>query len=199
MKRLASSLAFAAGMFASSAFAAATTYSAIATGPGEATPVASPGFSFGTVVIDDVANTLSVSAPFQYLLGNSAAAHIHAGTAEPLLGTAPVAVPFMDFPKGVKSGSYSNTFNLLDATIYGADFLSANGGSVTTARDALLADINQNRAYLNIHTDLYPGGEIRGFLIASPVPEPSAYAMLAIGLAGVGVLARRKQKAKEVA
>lgn len=199
MKRLVSSLAFATSMLASSAFAATTTYSAIATGPAEAVPVASPGFSFGTVVIDDVANTLSVSAPFQYLLGTSVAAHIHAGTAQPLLGTAPVAVPFIDFPKGVQSGSYSNTFNLLDAAVYGVDFLNANGGSVTAARDALLTDISQNRAYLNIHTNLYPAGEIRGFLIASPVPEPSAYAMLAVGLAGVGVVARRKQKAKEVA
>jgi hypothetical protein len=199
MKRIVSSLAFATGMLASSAFAATTTYSAIATGPAEAVPVASPGFSFATIVVDDTANTLSVSSPFQYLLGNSTMAHIHAGTAEPLLGTAPVALPFMDFPTGVKSGDYSKTFNLLDATVYGADFLSANGGSVMGARDALLEDISENRAYLNIHSNLYPAGEIRGFLIAAPVPEPSAYAMLAVGLAGVGVVARRKQKAKEVA
>jgi hypothetical protein len=199
MKRIISSLAFATGMLASSAFAATTHYSAIASGPAEAVPVASPGYSIATIVIDDVANTLSVSSPFQNLLGNSAAGHIHAGTPEPLLGTAPVAVPFVDFPTGVKSGDYAATFNLLDATIYGAGFLSANGGSVTAARDALLGDINDNRAYLNIHTDLYPGGEIRGFIVALPVPEPSAYAMFAVGLAGVGGMARRKQKAKEVA
>jgi len=195
MKRLASSLAFAASMLALPAFAATTTYSAVASGPAEAVPDPSPGYSIATIVLDDTANTLSVSSPFQNLLGNSTMAHIHAGTPEPFMGTAPVAVKFMDFPTGVKSGDYSMTFNLLDATIYGADFLSANGGSVTAARDALIGDINDHRAYLNIHTDLYPAGEIRGFLVASPVPEPGSYAMLAVGLAGVGFAARRKRSA----
>lgn len=199
MNRIVSSLAFATGMLASSAFAATTTYNAIASGPAEAVPIASPGFSFATIVIDDVSNTLSVSSPFKYLLGTTTMAHIHAGTAEPLLGTAPVAVPFVEFPTGVKAGDYSRTFNLLDATVYGADFLSANGGSVMTARNALLEDISENRSYLNIHTNLYPGGEIRGFLVASPVPEPSTYAMSIAGLAGVGLMARRKQRAKKVA
>lgn len=199
MKRIVSSLAFAASLLASSAFAATTTYSAVASGPAEAVPDASPGYSIATVVLDDVANTLYVSSPFQNLLGNTTMAHIHAGTPEPFMGTAPVAVKFSDFPTGVKSGGYSNTFNLLDATIYGADFLSANGGSVTAARDALITDINDHRAYLNIHTDLYPAGEIRGFLVTSPVPEPGSYAMLAIGLAGVGMTARRKRKSKQVA
>lgn len=199
MKRIVSSLAFAASLLASPAFAATTTYSVVASGPAEAVPVASPGYSIATIVLDDVANTLSVSSPFQDLLGNTTMAHIHAATPEPFMGTAPVAVPFMDFPTGVKSGDYAHTFNLLDAAVYGVDYLNANGGSAMTARDALIADINDHRAYLNIHTDLYPAGEIRGFLVASPVPEPGTYAMLAIGLAGVGMMARRKQKSEAAA
>jgi len=199
MKRIVSSLAFATGMLASSAFAATTTYTAVASGPAEAVPVASPGYSIATIVIDDVANTLQLSSPFSQLLGNTTGAHIHAATATPLTGTAGVAVPLDGFPLGETSGTYAATFNLLDAGTYTAAYLSANGGSVRTARDALLSDIIENRAYLNIHTNLYPGGEIRGFIVANPVPEPSTYAMLALGLAGVGFAARRKQRAKEVA
>lgn len=198
MKRIVSSLAFATGMLASSAFAATTTYSAIASGPAEAVPVASPGYSIATIVIDDVANTLQLSSPFWQLLGTTSDAHIHAATEQPLLGTAGVAVPLDGFPLGVRSGTYANTWNLLDAGTYSAAYLTANGNSVSAARDSLLSDINENRAYLNIHTSLYPGGEIRGFIVANPVPEPSAYAMLALGLVGVGAVARRK-KAKEVA
>jgi hypothetical protein len=199
MKRIVSSLAFAAGMLASSAFAATTTYTAVASGPGEATPVASPGYSIATLVIDDVANTLQLSSPFTQLLGTTVGAHIHAATAEPLTGTADVAVHLDGFPMGVQAGDYSITFNLLDATTYDAAYLSANGGTAQGARDSLLADINENRAYLNIHTNLYPAGEIRGFIVANPIPEPSTYAMLAVGLAGVAFVARRKRKQAETA
>jgi hypothetical protein len=45
-------------------------------------------------------------------------------------------------------------------------------------------------AYLNIHTSQFPAGEIRGFLAA--VPEPASWAMMLIGLCGVGMLLRRR-------
>lgn len=67
------------------------------------------------------------------------------------------------------------------------------------ARDSLIADLNTGRAYFNIHTEQYAGGEIRGFYIPSPVPEPGTYAMLVIGLAGIGFVARSKRKQEETA
>lgn len=199
MKRIVSTLTFAAGMLASSAFAATTTYTAVSAGPLEATPVASPGYSIATLIVDDVANTLWISSPFAQLLGTTTGAHIHSATPTPLMGTAGVAVPLDGFPMGVKSGDYGMSFDLMDAGTYSASFLTA-AGSVMTARDLLLDSFHDNRAYFNIHTDLYPGGEIRGFIVANPVPEPSTYAMLGLGLIGVGALARRKaRKEKEVA
>lgn len=194
MKRIVSSLAFAAGMLATSAFAASTTYTAHLQGPAEATPVFSPGYGMSTIVIDDVANTLELNTSFQWLLGNTTDAHIHAGTDLPLVSTAGVAVPADGFPLGVKAGNYSITFNLLDAGTYSANYLMMNGATVEGARDSLIDDLNTGRAYFNIHTNLHPGGEIRGFYIPSPVPEPGTYAMLAIGLAGVGFAARRQRK-----
>lgn len=199
MKQIVSSLAFAAGMLATSAFAATTTYTAHLSGPAEAIPVFSPGYGVSTIVIDDVANTLQLTTSFSWLLGQTAAAHIHASTDQPLLGTAGVAVPANGFPEGVTAGTYSATYNLLDSTTYTMAYWDANGATAAGARDSLIDDLNTGRAYFNIHTDLYPGGEIRGFYIPSPVPEPGTYAMLAIGLAGVGFVARRQRKQEELA
>ena len=88
--------------------------------------------------------------------------HIHRG----LPGVnGPVTVPFPGLPLNQTFGSYNNVFTL-------------------TA--PLVADLIGGLDYVNIHTSQFPGGEIRGQLLAAPnpVPEPSTYA-----LAGAGVLA----------
>jgi hypothetical protein len=54
---------------------------------------------------------------------------------------------------------------------------------------ANVADLLANNCYINLHTTLFPGGEIRGQLIA--VPEPASAAVL--GLGAVGVLMRRRR------
>ena len=40
------------------------------------------------------------------------------------------------------------------------------------ARDAFLAALLDGKAYLNVHSNTYPGGEIRGFFAQVPVPGP---------------------------
>jgi len=52
-------------------------------------------------------------------------------------------------------------------------------------------------AYLNIHTTNFGGGEIRGFLHA--VPEPSTWAMMILGFAGVGFMAYRRSRKNTMA
>ena len=195
MKRIVSCLALVLTMLAAPiTFAANTTYRSSLSGPSEAAPNTSPGAGIATIVVDNIAMTIRFSVPFFDLVAPSTAGHLHCCTAEPLMGAAPIAIPFTDFPLGVRAGTYEHLFSLSDASTYAPAFLTAHGGTVNSARDFLLAGINANEAYLNVHSSVYPGGEIRGFLVqlAQPVPEPSAWLMLGVGLVGLSVYSRRK-------
>src|SRR5690606_8415367 len=103
------------------------------------------------------------------------------------------AVPsFPDFPMGVTSGTYSRTFDLSLASSFNPAFITANGGTVAGAEKALVDGLIASSAYFNIHTDRFPGGEIRANLLM--VPEPSTYALLLAGLAVVAGAARRRRR-----
>jgi hypothetical protein len=56
----------------------------------------------------------------------------------------------------------------------------------------LLAGALAGTEYLNIHTQVVPGGEIRGFL--TRVPEPSSLALLGAGLAALAGTAWRRPR-----
>ena len=79
------------------------------------------------------------------------------------------------------------------AASYNATFLNSliNGGNALTAEASLAQAAADGKAYFNIHTSAFPGGEIRGFL--QPVPEPgSSIVLLGIGVAGL--VARRQRR-----
>ena len=121
-----------AAMPSATAQAGTITYTAVLTGPNEAPPNASPGTGFATVVYDDIAHTLLVSATFQDLIGTTTAAHIHAATTAAGTGTAGVAttVPtFVGFPLGVTSGVYLNKLDLTLASSWNPSFVTAHGGT----------------------------------------------------------------------
>jgi CHRD domain len=129
-----------------------------------------------------------VHVDFSGLVGTSTASHIHCCTADPQTGNAGVAttVPtFSMFPLGVTAGTYDTTLDLLSASSYNPAFVTAHGGTLASAEAALLAGLTAGSAYLNIHSSTYPTGEIRGFLIAAPIPEPGNLAMWAMGLAAL--------------
>jgi len=177
---------------AASSQAALFTYNLSLSGPNESPINASPGIGSGTVTIDDATFQMVILMSFSGLTGTTTAAHIHAATAVPLTGTAGVATTnpsFTGFPTGVTAGTFSSTLDMTQVASYNAAFVTANGGTTSSAFTAFKAAADANKAYFNIHTSTFGGGEIRSFL--APVPEPTSAALLAIG-AGVGLVRRRR-------
>jgi hypothetical protein len=162
-------------------------------------PTGSPGTGYSLVTIDSDAHTLTIDITFGGLIGLTTASHIHVingpGDANTSDTNGPVATQtpsFIGFPLGVTSGSFNRTYDTLDESTYRAGFVTAAGG-IPEAEAALFAGIMGGRAYLNIHTSEFPGGEIRGFL--QPVPEPATFGIASAAFAGILLLRRRHSRA----
>jgi hypothetical protein len=168
-------------MLAPPAFATIFDFHADLVGSNEVPPNASHAIGVADFTLDTVAGTLSVTEGFAGLTSPASAAHIHccavAGT------NASVVLTFSSadlFPIGETSGSFSHTYDLATSLtgISAADFI---GG------------LEAGDAYTDIHTTTFPSGEIRGQILSPAVPEPSTWAMLLIGFAGIGFAAYRRK------
>jgi hypothetical protein len=138
------------------------TFNATLTGSQETPPVATPATGWATATLN--LNTLwfDFDAAFGGLLGSETAAHIHVA---PPGVAGPVVLPL---PLGSPIS--------LDTTITAAQ---AN-------------DLLNGLWYVNIHSTVAPGGEIRGQLM--PVPEPSTYAAVASILLGAVMFLRYRAR-----
>jgi hypothetical protein len=178
-------------------WAATTVLSANLSQANEVPPTGSPGIGTALVILNTTAQTLNVQETFSGLGSPTTMSHIHCCLASPFLpgvnvGVATTVPSFPGFPLGVTSGTYNMTFDLTMASSYNPAFVTANGGTVAGAEAALEAGLLAGETYINIHTMAFPGGEIRGFLAA--VPEPSTWAMMLIGFAGLGFAFRRSRR-----
>lgn len=176
-------LAFAAAVALAWPAQAATLVYQVTLGPEVA---GATGSGVAEITYDDLARTLSIDTTWSGLSGVTTVAHIHCCVAVAGSGTAGIAVTpgtLPGFPTSVSSGSYLTVLDLSTSTTYASAFLNLVGGTDEGAEAMLLAGMNSSRAYLNIHTTMYPGGEIRGFL--TPVPEPG----LGVLLLAAGILA----------
>ena len=191
IKLLASAALLAVG--SSQLQAASFVYTAALSGAAEIPANASAGTGFATITIDDALSTMHIQLTFSGLSGSTSAAHIHAATAAPNSGTAGVATTtptFAGFPLGVSAGAYDHTLDLTQTLSYNPAYLTANGGTTQAAGTALFAAMAAGKSYFNLHTTSFPGGEIRGFLNAAPVPEPAIWAMMICGFAFAGAAMR---------
>ena len=140
-------------------------------------------------------STLTLSGTFSGLSApvSSGGAHIH-GPASPLGGPAPTSAgvlysifSLLTINADQRSGTINGTVNLATGT---------GGFDLPTQ----LTQLNTGLWYLNIHTSGtggtgFPGGEIRGQILA--VPEPSTLAMLGLGLVGmIGLGMRRRTRSR---
>lgn len=117
-------------------------------GASENPPNLSTGTGNITGTYDDVTKVMSFNITFSGLTGNTTASHFHAPAG--VTTNAGVMIGNVGFPTGVTSGSYGNSYVL------------------TAQREAwLLTD----SVYLNIHTNVFPGGEIRcQMILDNPLP-----------------------------
>jgi hypothetical protein len=172
-----------------------TTYTAMLSGLAESPPNASPGIGFVTILFDLDLVVLDVNMSFSGLVGNVTSVNIHAATPTPQAGTAIAAIPFAGFPTGVTSGNYTHTVDLTDRASYDPAFITANAThpapfDVADALNALDMAMDSESAYVSIRSTAFPGGEIRGFLVA--IPEPNTLGLLVLG--GVGAFLRSRRK-----
>jgi hypothetical protein len=179
------------------ATATVTVFDATLTGAEEVPPVATTGTGFATITIDDTLFTMRVQGSFSGLVSTTTAGVIHCCAA--VGANSGVATPtpaFAGFPLGVTAGTYDNTLDMTLGSSYNPAFLTANGGTPASAFAALFSGMLAGDSYLNIHTVMFPGGEIRGQLEAVPaaVPEASTWAMMLLGCGAMGFALRRGRK-----
>ncbi len=161
----------AVGLVSSSVDAQTVIYRATLDGPSESPPNSSSGVGTVRAIFNAPANTMRLIVNFSGLVGNTTIAHIHCCTTTPLSGTTGVATQtpsFTGFPTGVKSGTYDQTFDMTLASSYSSPFVAASGGTAAGALTALATGIASGRAYFNLHSSAFGGGEIRGFLELEP-------------------------------
>lgn len=113
-------------------------------------------------------------------------AHIHAGPNVTPTTNGPVVWGFFGAPQNTPDDVVVTPFATGVGGRITATWDAAEGNNTNLA--AQIANLTQNRAYINFHTQQFGGGEIRGNIAV--VPEPSAVALL--GAAGLLALRRRR-------
>ena len=142
--------------------------------PNPAISAGSGGETGAGIFFDDITKDLTINVAwgsdngFTDLTGVVNAGHLHGAPGIGLTGAA-----------GVLQGL------TLDSTNNGADDGFINQTlTLTAAQESLLLD---GDTYLNFHTTANSGGEIRGNLVISPVPEPSSMALVGLIVTVTGI------------
>jgi hypothetical protein len=129
-------------------------------GANEVPPRMTPAWGIGHATLDLDSKMFSFEYTFEGLLAPQTAAHIHVA---PPGVNGPVHIPL---PNGSPSG--------IETMLTDMDIEQLRGGLW----------------YVNVHSTLYPGGEIRGQFV--PVPEASTYAIGAALVLGLALLRRHR-------
>ena len=127
------------------------------------------------IFYDDVLNLLTVNVGwgsgngFTNLTGLVTNQHIHGPTA---------LVNGNGFTQTASPANFNN-LTLTTNTLTGGSIVNVtNTIPLTAAQETQLLN---GQFYLNLHTGTNGGGEVRGFLVPAPVPEPASFSLAALG------------------
>ena len=177
------SLAFAAvAALPLQAGAAIVTHSFNLNGAQEVPPNGSPAAGSAEVTIDDLLGSITFFAAVFNLDGAPFAVHLHG---------APVGV---DGAVVYDLGAVVDSAGPVTIGTFEVPSSLAFAGVSKPIDGSLAAAINSSPFlfYMNLHTDVFPGGEVRGQLAVAPIPVPAALWLLAPAL---GLLMRRRAQA----
>ena len=133
----------------------------------EVPPVATPATGDSSLMLNDVTGDWTLTGNYFNLLANVTASHIH--------GPAPPGII-----AGIVVGGTLTPLGSPNGTLSGAGTFSA----------AQMADLLGGLYYVNVHSQVQLGGEIRGQLI----PEPATVVLFGVGAAGLLCVAWRRRR-----
>lgn len=169
----------AAASLATAAQAQIVTLTAVLNGAQEVPAVSTPATGTATLAIDLATNNWTLNIQFGTLTAPLSIAHIHRAPA----GTNGPVIVGLD---GLPLSGGRPVWNLLAPGI-----TSFNSGGAVAAPFAFpaaeLSNLLAGNTYINVHSQAFPGGEIRGQL----VPTPGSVALLAV--AGIAAGRRRRR------
>jgi hypothetical protein len=153
-------------IFGSILISHAQNYDAVLDGFQEVPPNSSPGVGEAEFTLSNSTFTCT-SGSYQDLLGNSSAISVNDPGG---YGTnAPVIIVLTLTSPGTQTGTFSGS------------------GTLTAGQ---ITDLNNGNCYVNLRSNVYPSGEIRGQILA--VPEPATMALVGAGSLALLALRRRK-------
>lgn len=158
------------------------TFKASLSGDQETPPVSTQATGNATLTVDTGSPIwlFSIDMTADHLQGSPVVSHLHVA---PVGTPGPVAI---DLGAPTVTGGSAGDWSAKWHTGWG---LGQNFEINGLTREHILTLLQDGLVYANVHTGVYPDGEVRGQLGA--VPEPATLAVLGVGLLGV---IRRKQR-----